>query len=380
MTFFHRLLCVGFISAATVAPGLAQIDPESDPSPAEKTIRGWLQSGEPRLVAWGAHDVLGKSDSNLIPDLLSLASQWQTLTPQTHSNESNSLRLSAEQEQQQDAMAAVVDTLIQMRVLVPAETLRSLAPDFGNAVAVLLSGMPTSEAVPLAFDFYRAEQNHTYGLQYVSAALLALDPPSGFAADLLAKTNVHATVFAISPGSGGIGVGGSGSCAFTSYDSQEGWPKTGQYILSQQKSEGAMLLVPGIDPIYAKRHETTHYGGNPCSFVALGPNQRVRLIAQMLGDPPEAIPWRTAVVTNIEFQSVEQFHIDLLAFVEEQQQMYRSTAQALESRGLLEKWQVQQSLPLLRLSLSDMRGQGAEAISKDDIHLPDRVEWSSQPY
>ncbi|MGB2665290.1 MAG: hypothetical protein WAK48_14890 [Candidatus Acidiferrum sp.] len=122
----------------------------------------------------------------------------------------------------------------------PAETLRSLAPDFGNVVAVLLSRMPISEAVPLAFDFYRAEENHTYGLQYVSAALLALDPPSGFAVDLLAKTNVHATVFAISPGSGGRVVGGSGSCAFTSYDFQEGWPKTGQYILSQQESKGAM--------------------------------------------------------------------------------------------------------------------------------------------
>ncbi|MGB2665289.1 MAG: hypothetical protein WAK48_14885 [Candidatus Acidiferrum sp.] len=99
MTFFHRLLCFGFILAATVAPGLAQIDPESDSSTSEKTIRGWLQSGEPRLAAWGAHDVLGKSDSNLIPDLLSLANRWQTLTSQIHSDESNSLRLSAEREQ-----------------------------------------------------------------------------------------------------------------------------------------------------------------------------------------------------------------------------------------------------------------------------------------
>jgi hypothetical protein len=54
--------------------------------------------------------------------------------------------------------------------------------------------------VPLAFGFYRAEENHAYGLQYVSAALLAQHPPPGFAADLLGKTNVHATVFAILPG------------------------------------------------------------------------------------------------------------------------------------------------------------------------------------
>jgi hypothetical protein len=46
-----------------------------------------------------------------------------------------------------------------------------------------------------------------------------------------------------------MGVGGSGDCGFTSDDSQEGWPKTGHYILSKEKSEGAMLVVAGIDPI-----------------------------------------------------------------------------------------------------------------------------------
>jgi hypothetical protein len=127
------------------------------------------------------------------------------------------------------------------------------------------------------------------------------------------------------------------------------------------------------------RRETSHYGGDPCSFVALGPNERVRLIAEMLGNPPKEIPWQTRVVANIEFQSMEQFKIDLLAFVEEQQQMYRATAEELESRGLLEKWEAQQSLPLLRLSLSDIREKGAEPISKDSIHLPDRVEWAPSP-
>jgi hypothetical protein len=380
MTLLHRLLCFGIMSAAIAARGLAQTAPESDASPSEKTIRGWLQSGEPRLVAWGAHYLLAEGDSDLVPDLLSVASQWQTLSPQTYSEGSKLAGLSPEQEQERDAMAAVVDTLIQMKATLPGETLRNLAPDFGNAVAVLLGRMPVDEGVPLAFDFYRAEENHVYGLQYVSAALLALRPPPGFAADLLAKTNVHATVFVIMPGSGGMGVGGSADCGSTPNDSQEGWPKTGQYILSKEKSDGAMLLVAGIDPVYAVRRETSHYAGDPCSFVALGPNERVRLIAEMLGNPPKEIPWQTRVVANIEFQSMEQFKIDLLAFVEEQQQMYRATAEELESRGLLEKWESQQSFPLLRLSLSDERGEGVEPISKDSIHLPGRVEWSPSAY
>ena len=380
MTFLYRLLCLGFMSAVIADRGLAQTAPEFDPSPSEKTIKAWLRSGEPRLVAWGAHDVLAESDSDLIPDLLSVASQWQTLSPQTYSEGSKLPRLSPGQEQQRDAMAAVVDTLIQMNVSVPGETLRNLAHDFGNAVAVLLSRMPVDQGVPLAFDFYRAEENHAYGLQYVSAALLALHPPPGFAADLLAKTNVHATVFVIVPGSGAMGMGESSDCGPTSDDSQEGWPKTGQYILSREMSEGAMLIVAGSDPIYSVRRETSHYAGDTCSDLALGPNQRVRLIADMMGNPPQGIPWQTRVVANIEFLSIEQFNVDLLAFVEEQQQMYRETAEALESRGLLDKSEVQQSLPVMHLSLSDERGKGAEQISKDAIHLPDRVEWSPRPY
>jgi hypothetical protein len=376
MTFLYRLLCLGYVSAAIAARGLGQTAPESSPAPSEKTIRGWLQSGEPRLEAWGAHHVLTKRDSDLIPELVSLASKWQALVPQTYSEGSNLPRLSLEQEEQRDAMAAVVDTLIQMNVSVPGEILRELAPDLGNAVAVLLGRMPVDEAGPLAFDFYRAEGYHAYGLQYVSAALLALHPPPGFAADLLANTNVHATVFVIVPGAGAMGMGSSSDCGPRSDDSREGWPKTGQYILSKEKSEGAMLVVAGIDPIFATRRETSHFAGDPCSFVTLDPTQRVRLLAEMLGNPREGIPWATREFTNIEFHSVQEFNVELLAFVEEQQQMYRETAEVLESRGLLEKSEVQQSLPVMQLSLSDERGKGAEPISKDAIHLPDRVEWS----
>ncbi|MGB2665291.1 MAG: hypothetical protein WAK48_14895 [Candidatus Acidiferrum sp.] len=137
-----------------------------------------------------------------------------------------------------------------------------------------------------------------------------------------------------------------------------------------------MVLVDGIDAIYATRHETTHYGGDPCRFVALGPNQRVRLIAQMLGDLPEAIdplgeplssptssfdPWNSSISI---FWPLSKSSHGCIARQRKRSNLW----------GLLEKWQVQQSLPLLRLSLGDTRGQAAEPVSKGDIHLPDRVE------
>jgi hypothetical protein len=379
--FLHRLFLIAIVVITFVASALGQTAPESDPSPSEKTIRLWLQSGEPRMVAWGAHNVLLQKSTRLIPDLLSLAGRWQPLTPETYAEGSSSPRLSEEQLDQRDAMAAVVDALIQLKAPMPSETLRNLAPDFGNAVAVLLSRMPVEESSPLAFDFYRNQEQHAYGLQYVSAALLAQHPPAGFAANLLASINVRANVFAVLPGSGAGSGGSAGDCFIESDRDKEGWPKNGQYILSRE-SEGsllsarAMLLVAGIDPIYATRVERYHFDGDPCSRVVLRPEQRVRLIEEMLGSSEEVLRWQTQVTENIEFQSTGQFTVDLLDFVGKQQQMYRATAEALEAKGLMEKFEVQQSLPLLLLSLEDARGAGAEPITKEAIALPERVEWA----
>jgi hypothetical protein len=106
----------------------------------------------------------------------------------------------------------------------------------------------------------------------------------------------------------------------------------------------------------------------------LGSEQRVRLIEEMLGSTD--LRWQTQVTEDIEFRSTSQFSVDLLTFVEKQQQMYRVTAEALEAKGLMEKFEVQQSLPLLLLTLNDARGEGAEPITKEAIALPDRVEWA----
>jgi hypothetical protein len=82
VTLFDRLLGTGCLATTLAACSFAQAPPVASAFPSEKTIDGWLLSGEPRLVAWGAHDTLLAGDKNLIPDLLSLASRWQTLSRQ----------------------------------------------------------------------------------------------------------------------------------------------------------------------------------------------------------------------------------------------------------------------------------------------------------
>ena len=375
MTLFCRLLCVGCLAATLVARASAQTPSATNSLPSENTMESWLSSEDPRLVAWGAHDVLIARDPNLTPHLVTLAGRWQPLSPQTSDN-SSSADLSPEQKDQRDAMAAVLDTLIQMNVALPPDTLRNLAPDFGNDVAIFLSRMPEEESGPLSFDFYRSPPAPAFSLQYVSAALLALHPPAGFTADLLGSISVQTNVIVVLPASERLGGGTAGCCWEAGESPRENWPMTGQYRLSKQKSDRASLVVAGIDPIYATRSESARYVPESCGVgMYLGPEGRLRLIAEMLGVSREEIPWQTIVSATIEFQSPEQFQRDLLAFVEEERAKHRATAAGPADRNLLSLAEAEQSLPELKLKVSDQRGKGALPIPEPS-NLPARVEWS----
>jgi hypothetical protein len=133
--------------------------------------------------------------------------------------------------------------------------------------------------------------------------------------------------------------------------------------------------------------KSSRYLGDTCDGLGgfyLGAEQRRHFIAEMLCVASEAIPWETDPRRDIEFESFQQFHGELLACIDEQQQMYRVTAEELEARGLLNPFEVSQSLPQMEVDLTDARcvdsdgerPKDAESISRDAIKLPARVVWA----
>jgi hypothetical protein len=384
VTLLHGMLYLGCLAVVLSPPTQAQA-PSQATTPTSSP-GGWRGREEPKAVAWRAYDAMLTHDGSAIPELVSLASEWQPLFPQTLSDDGRWRHLSLEQEQERDAMTVVLDALIQLKAPVPGTAMRTLATDFETAAAIILARMPVEESAPLSMDLYRSPVKENSTFQYVSAALLVLHPRSGFAGKLLGDIKVRAKVFAIVPGGPEIGSGVGGSCMQPSRLERDDWPEIGQYRLSTEPSEGASILVGGAEPIYVTRVESAHYLGNSCGMAGLylGREQRRAFIAEMLGVPPEEIPWETDVATNIEFTSLGQFTGTLLAFIEEQQQMYRATAKELEARGLLVPSEVPQSLPHMEVDLTDARWsdsdggrpKDAEPISRDAIKLPLRVEWS----
>ena len=122
MTVLCRLLCLGCLAALVTAPGRAQTPRPSETSTANSSPGGWLGSADLKTVAWRAYDAMLAHDESAIPELLSLASQWQPLSPQSYID-SQSPRLSLQQEEERDAMTVVLDALIQLNAQVPAAAL-----------------------------------------------------------------------------------------------------------------------------------------------------------------------------------------------------------------------------------------------------------------
>jgi hypothetical protein len=377
MAPFDRFLAVASLTLAAVVYSPAQTAVNGPKVPSPKTIDAWLRSDNPRLVAWGAHDALITGDRHFVSQLLTLASQWQPVS--TESENKRDKLVSPEQKDQREAMAGVVDALVQMNVPVPADTLRALAPDFGNAAAILLTRMPPDDAEPLALDFYHSTSSHEYGLQFVSATLLAQRPPQGFAADLLKSITVRAEINVTRPDSPGFGGGSAGDCFRAEEIPRKDWPATGQYMLSKQKDDGAVLVVNGVDPIYATRDQSTIYLADTCRSVYFGPNERHDLIAEMLDISPDSMSWQTQTETSIEYVSKEQFDFALRRFIDDLEEKYRATANALTARSLISAVEVAQALPKMQVTITDMRGTDDSPIA-EPANLPPNVEWQPSPW
>jgi hypothetical protein len=376
------LLCAA-IAVTTAIPTFAQNPIEPPP---ETKIQTLLRSGDPQQIAWGAHYVLTTKDRALLPELLNLADTWQPL-PSFDKSDLEHSALTSIQVDRRDAMGAVLDTLIQMQASVSVQTLRNLAFDFPNYAAILLARLPLSESEPLTFDLFRVDPVqtrswlHIYGLQYVSAVLLAQSPPPGFAAGLLSQVHANATIFVTSPGADRFGSGhGDHDCFMPPpAEPRKQWPSFGVYELHRTKSDGSLQIISGANPVYAKRSQTTRYRDEQCvENVVLGAEESQDLLVQMLNILPGSIVWQTATVENIEFKSEQQFASDLQAFISGEQEKYRATANALIAKGLMSPSEAEDALPQLNLRINDMRGANYSELRLPS--LPARVAWVDGPW
>jgi hypothetical protein len=342
--------------------------------PTPVMIETWLESGVPRMVAWGAHGAGAMHDENAVPELTALAGRWQPLVP-SERNDDGAPTLSKTQAETRDAMADVLDALVQMNATLPHSSLRDLAHDFPSETAIFLARMPASESADLRLGFFRDSSRDTPTLRYVAAALLAREPQPGFAAELMSGIRVRITIQVISPGTTMGGYGAAGDCASIIEEQRDNWPPTPHYRLSLDKGAGDGELVGGAEPVYMQRMTGGSYSDHSCGDgIYLSDQRRQNLLAEMLGVKPDAIAWEVDIHHPIAFRSQKQYEADVLAFLNGEIEKQRTTATALADKGLITPGDVRDALPEIIVDVSDERG--ADTPVAEVTNLPERVIYS----
>ncbi|HEY9126278.1 MAG TPA: hypothetical protein VIM62_04085 [Acidobacteriaceae bacterium] len=331
-----------------------------------------IQSDDPREMAWGAHYAWVKESPTADAALLAAAEQWQPFDRSSRPY----VRLTPEQQDQEAGMAAVLDALIRLHLTVPPEALRGLGDDFPSAVAILIGRLPAEDAREIELAFFRKDIGNGHALRYVSAALLAISPPEGFAAELLAGIEAQANIYIRMPGEPGVGMGMSThDCMGFGLDKRDGWPVFSSYALTIMRSEHALQILKEPQPVYAVASDSSRYVDSSCGGPALDAWERRRLLAYMLRIKPEEVEWQTRLSRTIYYQSPQQVNAELHALIEEQRSKYRVTAQVLVDAGLMTEDQMEDSLPVLELRCHSSNDQ----LVKAPMPLPDRVRWEMNP-
>jgi len=226
------------LSANLVYP---QRKPQTDPADLMRSdsqtraawAADWLDSDDPRRIAWGARVALVDRLTDLEPNLLRIVTLYQ----------SHGARVMPGENPEHDMMLVVLDALVQLHAAVPVEEAHRLHAEFPAASMILLvrAGDAAQDALLDIFD-------HThYDEAWLAAGnILIARHTAGFAFRVLNRFTQHLTVAVLDPAHvGGGGVGGGSECGLYNESVRANWPPMGLYYLSR---------YPGTDP------------GSRCSF------------------------------------------------------------------------------------------------------------------
>lgn len=319
--------------------------------PTSSDIQTWLDSGDPRLIAWGAYFARENHDADGIVPMLHLVESW---TPPNEPQD-------AIGHSQIDAMGEVLDTMIQLDEHVSPAGLNAIASSFPRQVMILASRLPLAEAKPFLLTWYEKRNNNDLAaFSRIAAMLLAKSPPPGFAASVLAESEEELNVMVENDWLTGHGYayGISGGCGDGwGLPSPKGWPPFFDYEIEEnnRSDDDPVIVEAGGDRITYHRFAMNRNRGSGAFVHPLNAETRHRLIAEMLGITEEEIGWRISESGSIVWENGIQFTLELQNQVVLEEVKLYTTAKALYEKGLLSKAESESVRPKLSITVLDYR-------------------------
>jgi hypothetical protein len=294
-------------------------------------IQAWLESKDPRLIAWGAYFARENDDTAA----LDLAAQLIK-----KSLDQGGPDLLSGSGPQNDALSEILDALIQRQIPLSADLLEYVSRSHPVQTIILLSRLtPAEQTADLEQWYGGVRPDGPYHLARVSAMLLSKAPPPGFAASLLGDSEESLLLYIVPSKDIGMGMGSGygGACGDSGGSSRaSGWPELFRYELDENNHSADPLLVEaGGDRITWKRAPSSEGWGSCYGVRPLSAETRHHLLAEMLEERDEALPWPTQKVVNIVWESKEQVQRDIGATIEAEQTALRKSVQEFQARGLI---------------------------------------------
>jgi len=318
-------------------------------------IQQWLESNDPRLEAWGAHFARETDDRAAAETMELLAEQW------TEPKGGEALR-----RERIAAMSAVMDALIQRDWSLSPKGLERVAGTFPVQAAILAARMNQQERQPLLKSWYarRNSDYYLHPLPRVAAMLLAVLPPAGFAASVLAEAGEKVTI-SVRNEVGERSLFGTGLCAdaFGAH-ADEGWPPLYRYLAEERWKEEQypVIVAYGQDRITYRR-EAAERGWGSCNTVRkLNDATRYSLLAEILGIEPSEMAWQPQSAHTILWTDGLEYRRQLHALIREEEGKFRQTAAALEERGVFTAEEARAVRPLLEITVYDDRTEKVELL------------------
>lgn len=334
------------LASAFAVPGQQQvITPETPVNSA--MLHQWLESGDPRLIAWAADFAQRTHDPAALAEMANLIEHWNA--PQFSSNGES-------QAAQRRAAVAVLDALIRENTQVSILAINAIAETFPAQALILISRMPLSQSRETLDGWtWRATEGPAgLLLARVASMMLAREPGPSLVARVVAASEEHLQVSIIS-GDGG-GIGGSSACGDSLGTSlSPGWPQVYRYELSENNPNANSAPVVDLDGDridVLRVEENAGWGSCGEQVERLDPATRHRLIAHWLGVRDAEMSWQPVEQLSIVWKNKADYEAQLGAAVEAHRRKLRETVEILQKRGLLKDESAQSLTPRLVVSIS----------------------------